>query len=228
MKSLDFHASSLHLRYIYDVRDTIMIAVIMCGGKGSRMTKSIEKSLLKLRDQTLIKYVLDALIGSKNFESIIAVPSVNTPSTSTFLYNHQYYTSGVIDIVEGKGISYSADLSIILKKLKPARVFVVAADLPLLNPRIIQKIIIQCLPCFPCTCVILEKSFVKNFGVIPSVVFNIGTKEYCYSGILIIDSSKLKSNSKLEEYYLIMNEKEIAVNVNTVVELEIAERLLCS
>jgi GTP:adenosylcobinamide-phosphate guanylyltransferase len=42
----------------------------------------------------------------------------------------------------------------------------------------------------------------------------------------MIDSSKHRSNSKLEEYFLIMNEKEIAINVNTVLELKTAERLL--
>ena len=55
-----------------------MLAVVMCGGRGSRMAQPIEKSLLKLRNKTLIEYVLEALMGCGCFESIIAVPSVNT------------------------------------------------------------------------------------------------------------------------------------------------------
>jgi GTP:adenosylcobinamide-phosphate guanylyltransferase len=43
---------------------------------------------------------------------------------------------------------------------------------------------------------------------------------------VIVDSSKHRTNSKLKENYLIMNEKEVAVNVNTVMELRTAERLL--
>jgi adenosylcobinamide-phosphate guanylyltransferase len=203
-----------------------MLAVVMCGGRGSRMALSIEKSLLKVRNKTLIEYVLDALIGCGGFETIIVVPSVNTPTTSTFLYTHEYYTSGIIRILESKGENYSLDLSDVLGKIKPGVVFSVSADLPLLNPAVIQSIISRYLPSFPCTTVILETCFVKNFDILPSSILSIGSKEYCYSGIVIIDSSKHRSNSKLEEYFLIMNEKEIAINVNTVLELKIAERLL--
>jgi adenosylcobinamide-phosphate guanylyltransferase len=203
-----------------------MLAVVMCGGRGSRMALSIEKSLLKVRNKTLIEYVLDALIGCGGFETIIVVPSVNTPTTSTFLYTHEYYTSGIIRILESKGENYSLDLSDVLGKIKPGVVFAVSADLPLLNPAVIQSIISRYLPSFPCTTVILETCFVKNFDILPSSILSIGSKEYCYSGIVIIDSSKHRSNSKLEEYFLIMNEKEIAINVNTVLELKIAERLL--
>jgi GTP:adenosylcobinamide-phosphate guanylyltransferase len=59
-------------------------------------------------------------------------------------------------------------------------------------------------------------------------VLTIGTKEYCHSGIILIDSSRYKIDSELEEYYLIMNEKELAINVNTIAELNTAERLLYS
>jgi GTP:adenosylcobinamide-phosphate guanylyltransferase len=203
-----------------------MLAVVMCGGRGSRMAQSIEKSLLNVRNNSLIEYVLDALIGCGGFETIIAVPSVNTPTTSTFLYTHEYYTSGIIRILESKGENYSLDLSDVLGKIKPGVVFAVSADLPLLNPAVIQRIITRYLPSFPCTTIILETCFVKSFDILPSSILSIGSKEYCYSGIVIIDSSKHRSNSKLEEYFLIMNEKEIAINVNTVLELKIAERLL--
>jgi GTP:adenosylcobinamide-phosphate guanylyltransferase len=203
-----------------------MLAVVMCGGKGSRMSQSMEKSLLKLKNKTLVEYVLDALIGYKGFESIIAVPSANTPVTGTFLYAHKYYTSGIIKILEGRGENYSLDLSYVLGKIKPAMAFAVSADLPLLNPAIIQRIITRYSPSFPCTSIILEACFVKSLDILPSSILTIGTKEYCYSGIVIVNTSKHRTNSKLEENYLIMNEKEIAINVNTDVELKTAERLL--
>ena len=203
-----------------------MLAVVMCGGKGSRMALPTEKSLLKLRNKTLVEYVLDALIEYGNFESIIVVPSGNTPVTSTFLYTHKYYTSGTIKILEGKGENYSLDLSYVLRKIKPAVAFVVSADLPLLNPAIIQRIISRYLPSFPCTSIILETCFVRSFNILPSSILTIGVKEYCYSGIVIVNSSKYRTNSKLNENYLIMNEKDIAINVNTVMELRAAEKLL--
>jgi adenosylcobinamide-phosphate guanylyltransferase len=205
-----------------------MIAVVMCGGKGTRMASSMEKSLVKLGSKTLVERVLDTLVEYRRFENIIAMPSLNTPATSTFLYNHEYYTSGKIKILEGKGINYSLDLSYALSKIKPTVVFVVSADLPLLNPLLIHRIVTCYLPYFPCTSVILETGFVQSFNILPSSVLAIGAKEYCYSGIVLINSSRYKINSKLEENYLIMNEKELAINVNTVAELETAERLLYS
>lgn len=204
-----------------------MIAAIMCGGKGSRMRQSvdIEKSLLKLKGKTMIEHVLHALVESKMFGRIVGISSSNAPKTSTFL---RYYSSGLIDVIETEGISYSKDLSMVLRNLKPAIVFVVSSDLPLLNPKVVQNIIFSCLPELPCISIVSEKQYVQNIGIKPSLVVRIGAKEYCHSGITIVDSSKINEDCKLEEYYVIMNEKEIAVNVNTRQELEVAERLLCS
>jgi adenosylcobinamide-phosphate guanylyltransferase len=203
-----------------------MLALVMCGGRGSRMALPIEKPLLKIRDKTLIEYVLDALIDYGGFEGVIAVPSANTPKTRTFLYTHRYYTSGIIEIFEARGESYSVDLSYVLGKIGPAVAFVVSADLPLLNPVIIQRIITRYLPSSPCSSIVMETFFVKSFDIFPSSILTIDEKKYCYSGIVIVDTSKHKTNSKLEENYLIMNEKEVAINVNTVAELRTAERLL--
>jgi adenosylcobinamide-phosphate guanylyltransferase len=210
------------------IRDT-SIAVIMCGGKGSRMEQFVdsEKPLLKLNGRTMIEYVIDSIVESKIFERVICLSSSNTPKTIAFLYHHNYYVSGKIDVIESKGISYSTDLFKFLNKLKPSKILVVSADIPLLNPKIIQKIVNRCLPNLPCVSIVLEKNFVEDLGVKPSVIFSIKGKEYCHSGILIIDSSKIEDkHTYLEEYYLIMNKKEIAVNINTRNELELAEGLL--
>jgi adenosylcobinamide-phosphate guanylyltransferase len=205
----------------------MMIAAIMCGGKGSRIRQSseIEKPLLKIKDKTMIEHVLHALVASKKFGRIVGVSSANTPKTSTFL---GYCSPGIIDVIETEGTSYSKDLSVVLRNLKPAMVFVVSSDLPLLNPKIVQRIIFNRLPELPCISVVSEKQYVQSIGIKPSLVVTIGAKEYCHSGINIIDSSKINDGHELEEYYMIMNEREIAVNVNTRQELEVAERLLYS
>jgi GTP:adenosylcobinamide-phosphate guanylyltransferase len=53
----------------------MIVAAIMCGGKGSRMGQSsyIEKPLLRVKDKTMIEYVLHALVASKKFERIVGV-----------------------------------------------------------------------------------------------------------------------------------------------------------
>jgi adenosylcobinamide-phosphate guanylyltransferase len=202
-----------------------MIAAIMCGGKGNRMRQfvDVEKPMLKIKGKPMIERVLDALVESQMFERIIGVPSPNTPKTSAFLH---CYLPSLIDIIKTKGRSYSKDLSVVLNKVKPAVVFVVAADIPLLNPKIVQNVIRRCSSQLPCVSIISEKQFVDNIGMKSGLVLTIKSKQYCHTGITVIDSSRVKGVCNLKEYYVIMNEKEIAVNVNTGGELDVAKRLV--
>jgi adenosylcobinamide-phosphate guanylyltransferase len=205
-----------------------MIALVMCGGKGIRLRhfKSIEKPLLDLKGKAMIEYVLDALVYSQKFRRIIAVSSPFSSKTTTFLHYHPYYSNGLIEVIETKGVSYSEDLSFILNKLKQDRVLTVSADLPLLNSNIVDQIVIHNIPRFSCASIILEKHFVENIGITPSVVVNIGEQQYCHSGIIIFNSPKFKECQNIKEYFILMNKREIAVNVNTYKELQLAERLL--
>lgn len=205
-----------------------MIALVMCGGKGIRLRhfKSIEKPLLDLKGKAMIEYVLDALVYSQKFRRIIAVSSPFSSKTTTFLYYHPYYSNGLIEVMETEGVSYSEDLSFILNKLKQDRVLTVSADLPLLNSNIVDQIVIHNIPRFSCASIILEKHFVENIGITPSVIVNIGAQQYCHSGIIIFNSPKFKECQNIKEYFILMNKREIAVNVNTFKELQLAERLL--
>ena len=204
-----------------------MIAALMCGGRGTRMDTVIEteKPMLKLRGVTMIERVLRALVEFGQFEKIVAISSLHTPKTTVFLRNH-YSSAGLIDVVETNGISYSKDLSIIVHKFEPSSVFVVSADLPLLNKKIVQDIAVKSMPNFPCVSVLLEKLFVECIGIEPSITIVIGRKEYSHSGITILDSSKVNRDRILEEHYIVMNKRELAVNVNSTRELEIAEAML--
>ena len=205
-----------------------MIALVMCGGKGIRLRQfgMIEKPLLDLKGKAMIEYVLDALIYSQKFQRVIAVSSPFSSKTTTFLYNHPYYSNGLIEVIETEGASYSKDLSFVLNNLKRDRVLTVSADLPLLNSNIVGQIVIHNIPRFSCASIILEKHFVENIGITPSVVFNIGAQQYCYSGITVFNSPKFKEFQTIKEYYILMNKREIAINVNTLRELHLAERLL--
>jgi GTP:adenosylcobinamide-phosphate guanylyltransferase len=199
----------------------------MCGGKGARMNDAsgIEKPLQRIKNQTMIDRVLHALLSSQMFEKIVAITSVNSPRTSSFIQN-LCDSSTHIEVMETAGHGFSQDLSSILSSFKPARVFVVPADLPLLNAKTVQGIIARCQINRPCVSILLDKAFIEKLGITASVVFSVKATYYCHSGISIIDCSKLKFGWNLTEYYIIMNEMEIAFNVNTKRELELAESIL--
>ncbi|MFL6309060.1 MAG: NTP transferase domain-containing protein, partial [Nitrososphaera sp.] len=63
-----------------------MIAVIMCGGKASRMQQGgIEKPILKVDGVTMVERVIFALASSNKFDKVVAAVSPNTPATNLFL-----------------------------------------------------------------------------------------------------------------------------------------------
>jgi GTP:adenosylcobinamide-phosphate guanylyltransferase len=196
----------------------------MCGGRASRMQqqqRGIEKPLIKVDGVAMVERVISALASSNRFDRIIAAVSPNTPKTNEFL------KSKGIEIIETAGEGYSQDLSHLLSKLKPHKVVVVPGDIPLLNSQIVKEILNtiddddrqeqeQAIS------IILEKGFVEEIGVKPSIVL---MNQYCHSGITIFNSMVV-STEPVKEHYLVMNRKEIALNVNTKEELELVEKLL--
>ncbi|MEW6603132.1 MAG: NTP transferase domain-containing protein [Thermoproteota archaeon] len=193
-----------------------MIAAIMCGGKATRMQAEIEKPLLRVGNVAMIERVVSALAGSHKFAKIVAIVSPNTPETKKFL------GSKGIGVIGTAGEGYPQDLSRALARLRPERVMVVPADIPLLDPKIIGDIIdVAGSRQEQAVSIVLEKEFVESMGVRPSVVFD----QYCHSGITVFDTARV-AGDVVQERYIVMNRKEIGLNVNTKEELALAEKLL--
>ena len=199
-----------------------LIAAVMCGGRASRMQQGvIEKPLLKVNGIAMVERVILALVSSDRFDRIVAAVSPNTPETKELL------KSKGIEIIETSGEGYSNDLSYLLSKLKPHRVMVVPSDLPLLNSQIVSEILdaidnsSSTKEHGPAISIVLEKGFVERTGAKPSIVQD----QYCHSGITIFNTMSV-GTKPVEEYYWVMNRKEIALNVNTKKELELAKKLL--
>jgi adenosylcobinamide-phosphate guanylyltransferase len=200
-----------------------LIAAVMCGGRASRMQAGgIEKPLLKVNNVAMVERVILALVNSDRFDRIVAAVSPNTPKTQELL------KSKGIEIIKTSGEGYSNDLSYLLSKLKPRRVMVVPSDLPLLNSQIVSEILdaidnssSSMKDHGPAISIVVEKGFVEKTGAKPSIVLD----QYCHSGITIFNTISF-STEAVEEYYWVMNRKEIALNVNTKEELELAKKLL--
>ena len=195
-----------------------MIAAVMCGGLASRMKEPVEKPLLKVGGRPMIARVIDSLRESGRFERIVAVVSPNAPATRNFLESHG------IEILETLGSGYSSDLSIVLRRLRPARVFVISADMPLIDERIVAEIAAK-QQSSPVLSVVLAKRFVEKVGIEPGVSLIMYGEECCQSGISVFDTS-MYERGVMKEEYLVMDKVEVAVNVNTKEDLELAEKLL--
>ncbi len=185
---------------------------------------SIEKPLLKVDGVTMVERVIFALAVSQKFDRIVAAVSPNTPVTNLFL------KSKGIETIETSGEGYSIDLSHVLSYLKPSKVMTIPCDTPLLNSHVVNEIfnavhnLLEQKPAVAAAVavsIMLEKRFVERIGVKPSVVLD----QLCHSGITIFNTTTIDTEP-VEERYLVMNRKEIAVNVNTKEEIEVAEKLL--
>lgn len=209
----------------------IAAAVVMCGGRASRMQQQqqqgegIEKPLLKVDGVAMVERIISALASSNRFDRILAAVSPNTPKTKEFL------KSKGIETIETAGEGYSKDLSRLLSKLKPQKVIIVPGDIPLLNSQIVNEILNTVDNDHddrqeeqePAISIVLEKGFVEGIGVKPSIVL---MNQYCHSGITIFNTMIVVSTKPVKERYFVMNRREIALNVNTKEELELAEKLL--
>jgi adenosylcobinamide-phosphate guanylyltransferase len=190
----------------------------MCGGRASRMqqTGTTEKPLLRVDGVAMVDRIISALATSNRFDRIVAAVSPNTPETNEFL------KSKGIETIQTTGQGYSQDLSYVLSRLQPQEVMVVPSDIPLLNSEIVNEILnTTAASQESAISIVLEKEFVKGLGVKPSIVFD----QYCHSGITIFNTMTIDTGP-VQERYLAMNRKEIALNVNTKEELVLAQKLL--
>ena len=182
----------------------------------------IEKPLLKVEGIAMVERVISALADSDRFDRIVAAVSPKTHKTNEFL------KSKGIETIETAGEGYSQDLSRLLSKLRPQKVVAVPGDIPLLNSQIVNEILNNIIDDDdlqeqePAISIILEKGFVEEIGVKPSIVL---MNQYCHSGITIFNTMAV-GTEPVKERYIVMNRKEIALNVNTKEELELAEKLL--
>lgn len=201
----------------------------MCGGKGSRFITqdNIEKPLARIRGQTLIDNVLHAVILSGQFSRILCVSSPSSPHT-TQLLEGKYRTVDKIEVTVAEGLGYSSDLSRALNSMRGQKVLTFPSDLALLNAFTVRKLVDKCTPSIHNTCIaaVAEKSFVSSVGLTCSSLVAIRSNEYCYTGVCGFYLGTSISEKPFKEFYSIVNEIQLVANINTAMDLALAEHLL--
>ena len=199
----------------------ILLAVIMAGGMGERMNSDEEKPMLNVSNKPMISYVLSALKDCRCFNKIIGVVSKNTSRTAHFLANNN------VQVAFSSGTDYVKDLNYALELLRPNKVFIISSDLPLIDSNTIKQIVDSFDKCKkPCLAVVVSKTLIDELGVGTDYCFKYNGNNVCHSGVSIIDSSKISGYEKIDEELLIMDKPQLALNVNTMHELKLAEKML--
>lgn len=190
-----------------------MIGIVMAGGAGSRMKSSGEKLLLKYK-KPLILHVANALRDSSCFSKIIFVTSPNSPKTKNLLLENNY------EIMDSLGKGYVEDLNFILQSLNDF-VFITSADLPLLDGEIIKQMIDGFDPSKTCTTFLVTKKFLDFLGISNDYKVIFQNQTCIYTGISIINSEKISNLEKVEEDFIILDDKRIGFNINTTKDYEL-------
>jgi adenosylcobinamide-phosphate guanylyltransferase len=195
-------------------------ALVMAGGRGSRMALPEEKPLIKIGGKPVIEFVLDALKKATKVNSIVVAVSDHTPKTTEFLLNRS------ISVVQTPGKDFVSDLGYAIRTLKLQTVLAIGADFPLITGKVIDAIVRYYKLCKkPALSVAVSIEKKHKLGLSGKYEFELKGKLLVPAGINIIDGRRIDEEELDEEIY-VLDRKEVAVNINTVEELEIAQNFL--
>lgn len=195
-------------------------ALIMAGGKGSRFKASQEKPLIKLNGKPVITYVLNSLKQAKNIDNIIVSVSENTPQTTKFLSKLR------ISTIKTPGKDFVYDMAYAIKQLSLKTVLVIGSDIPLITSKIIDQIIEKYKDSNKSALnVVVPLKTRIQLGLSRAYEFNLNNEKVVPAGINIINGAKIE-NKELDEEILLLEKKEVALNINTLNDLIIAKKLI--
>lgn len=196
----------------------MIYAILMAGGMGTRLKVPCEKPLFKLHDKPLIKYVLDNLKSSRLIDEIVIAVSPNTCETTKYLQS----LNDDFKILDTSGDDYLKDLSYILdyfeRQSKNDILLFINADLPFISSKTIDDVL---------------NTYMKSDKdalsvIVPVEVFESLGLDYSYefrgcvpSGLNILRSENIVQ----DEMQLVLKKVELALNINTIPDSEIAKKL---
>lgn len=181
----------------------MVTALIMAGGKGSRMQSPLEKPLVPIKDKPMIESIIRALEDAEKIDNIIVATTKNTPQTEKFLKNRGIKT------IRTPGKGYVSDLEFIISKLKSDQVLLtITADLPLINSSTLDYVVEKYESCGkPALCVAVPPEIFKRYNLKPSLEFE---------GIIPSGLNILRCiNKQQEEEVLLISKIELALNINS-------------
>jgi adenosylcobinamide-phosphate guanylyltransferase len=197
-------------------------ALVMAGGKGTRMKLAEEKPLIKVCGKPVIEYVLAALKNAKKIDNIIVATSTTTPKTTALMKQLG------VQVIQTPGNDYVSDMGYTVQTLKLGVFLAIAADLPLVKPEMVDAVVERYEQCGkPALTVAVPLDVKAKLGM--SIEYSFKTddnQDVVPVGINVIDGGKRYGDEWLDQDIYILNHEELAVNINTMQELQLAERLL--
>jgi adenosylcobinamide-phosphate guanylyltransferase len=190
----------------------------MAGGRGSRL-KMGEKPLVTLFGRPLIDYVVLAL--EESFVDRIFVASTkNVPRT------REWAIKRGLSVVETGSYGYVPDMIEAVKRAEVKDpIMIIMADLPLITSDLIDEIIevYEGRP-EPALSTHTPLDLHSRLGRRPDSLFNYQDRLIVPAGINVLDGSEIEKEQ--EDFHLILERIELAVNVNVAEDLMLCEKIM--
>ena len=197
-------------------------ALIMAGGRGSRMGLPTEKPLLPFLGKPLVDWVAEAIIDAKKVSEFYVVTSANTPQTE----RHCLAKGWKVLRTDAQG--YHNDLKQAVAKADlTGPVLTMPSDVPAITGQVLDKIISEFEVCgkdFLAVFVPIKAR--QDLGLSISSTDEYKGEWYAVSGVNIINGAKVLGEGKIETSAIITEKTEVLLNVNTTKDLEIAQEII--
>lgn len=192
----------------------MVTALLMAGGKGTRMNLDLEKPLIIVDGKPLIEHVLNALQDSSCVDEIIVATSHHTPATT-------FHVEGLgFRVLKTPGNGYVEDLSFLLSKedFENEVILTITSDLPLITSEIIDLVLEKYHKSSkPAMSVMVPVEIFREHGLKASLVLENGVP----SGLNILRGK----NTEQDEEVLVLGKIELALNINSPEDIICLEKL---
>ena len=198
--------------------------LVMAGGKGSRLGIGVEKPLLPICGEAMLKRVVKALKSSKFIEALFIAVSKWTPNTK-----REAEKLGIV--IETSGLGYVDDLREALKVVWTRYGFkdvvVVGSDLPLLDGELIDDVVKRYVESSrEALTVVVDCGAYEELGFDAEYLIECEDKLAVPVGLSVLRADLVDRKDLLEEEMYLHPRVERLVNVNTIKEAKIAEEIL--
>jgi adenosylcobinamide-phosphate guanylyltransferase len=196
-------------------------ALIMAGGKGKRMGLPVEKPLLPFLGKPLIKWVIEAVQSARNVSDFYVVTSGNTLETEK-----KCLKDGLRVLrTDGKGYHDDLKQAILCAQLL-CPILVIPSDIPAITGEVLDRVINAYWECGKdALAVFVPIEARERLELsISSTDLHDGVS-YAVSGVNIINGAKI-SEEKIPTGAIITEEIEVLLNINTLKDLDVAEKIM--
>lgn len=192
----------------------MVIALLMAGGKGTRMNSDLEKPMIIVNGKSLIEHVIGALQDSSLVDEIVVATSPHSPKTTLHMENLGFQ----VLVTPGKG--YVEDLSFILshEDFKDEVILTITSDLVLITGEIIDLVLEEYYKSStPAMSVMVPVEIFREHDLKASLVL----ENLVPSGLNILRGK----DTEQDEEVLVLDKIELALNINSPEDIICLEKL---